>query len=225
MHTFPNNKVYIGITKFKPKYRWNNGEGYSRQPYVYKAILKYGWDNIKHDILETNLSELEAKNKEQYYIKLYKSNDKRFGYNLTAGGDGTWGIKYTDERRQKVIESNKNRGVKPETREKIRQFNLGRHASVETKLKLSEQRKGSNNSFYGKHHSDETKKKISDANSGFNNKRSIHIAKYDLDRNLIEIYSCLREAEENGYRRKSCKSKINDVDFLEFRGFLWKIIN
>ena len=225
LHIFPNGKVYVGITKFKPEYRWNNGNGYKRQLYVYKAILKYGWVNIKHEILEANLSESEAKNKEKFYIKAYKSNDKRYGYNLTSGGDGTCNIQITEERRIKIIESNKNRIITAETREKIRQFNLGRHASVETKLKMSEQRKGSNNSFYGKHHSNETKRKISTANGGFNNKRSIHIAKYDLNGNLIDVYGSLRKADENGYNRHTCRNKINNTDFLEFGGFLWKILD
>lgn len=27
-HTSPSGKVYIGITKKKPEYRWNHGRGY-----------------------------------------------------------------------------------------------------------------------------------------------------------------------------------------------------
>lgn len=40
-HTFPNGKIYIGITDQKPERRWRNGIGYRRQPYVYNAIKKY----------------------------------------------------------------------------------------------------------------------------------------------------------------------------------------
>ena len=48
-HTFPNNKVYIGITSQSVSRRWRNGEGYrNKQQLIYRAILKYGWDNIKH---------------------------------------------------------------------------------------------------------------------------------------------------------------------------------
>ena len=36
-----NGKVYIGITKQKPKYRWHNGEGYNHQVFK-RAIDKYG---------------------------------------------------------------------------------------------------------------------------------------------------------------------------------------
>lgn len=54
-HTFPNGKKYIGITGQSVSRRWRNGEGYEGQP-VYNAILKFRWENIKHEILFENLS-------------------------------------------------------------------------------------------------------------------------------------------------------------------------
>lgn len=225
MHIFPNKKVYIGITKFKPEYRWNNGQGYKRQKYIYNAILKYGWDNIKHIILEENLGELEAKEKEKYYIHLFNSNDKIFGYNLTSGGDGTSDVIFTKKRIQKIIASNKKRIITDETKEKIRKARIGTKVSQETRKKMSENRKGKNNPFYGKHLNDEAKKKMSIANSGFNNKKSIHIGKYDLEYNLIEIYGSLREANKSGYNRRKFLNELNDIEFIEYGGYLWKKIN
>ena len=57
-HIFPNGKSYIGITSKKPNQRWENGKGYSKtgQNAIYNAIKKYGWDNIKHEILFDNLT-------------------------------------------------------------------------------------------------------------------------------------------------------------------------
>ena len=47
-HTFPNNKVYIGITQQNPEKRWKKGLGYdSHQTLMKRAIKKYGWNNIK----------------------------------------------------------------------------------------------------------------------------------------------------------------------------------
>ena len=37
-----NHKRYVGITKRKPEYRWNNGEGYVGCTAFYRAIKKYG---------------------------------------------------------------------------------------------------------------------------------------------------------------------------------------
>lgn len=82
-----NNKVYIGITQQKVEKRWQKGYGYSEQPYFYNAIKKYGWNGFEHEILFENLTEEEAKSKEQELIKKYKSNDRNYGYNLSKGGE------------------------------------------------------------------------------------------------------------------------------------------
>lgn len=84
MHTCPNNKRYIGLTSLVPEDRWNNGHGYKGQ-YFYRAIEEFGWDNIQHDILATNLSEEEAYKMEEKYIKLYNTLFAKHGYNLKYG--------------------------------------------------------------------------------------------------------------------------------------------
>ena len=86
-HTSPSSKVYIGITKFDPKYRWlNNGRGYKTQTTFFNAIIKYGWINFKHEILYKNLSEEQALDKEEELIQQYKSYDRRYGYNISLRG-------------------------------------------------------------------------------------------------------------------------------------------
>ena len=86
MHTSPSGKRYIGITGKKPHLRWDNGNGYKPNQHFYNAILKYGWDNIKHEILFTDLSKEEAEQKEIELIALYKSNQHSCGYNRSSGG-------------------------------------------------------------------------------------------------------------------------------------------
>ena len=80
-HIFPNGKVYIGQTKFLDyERRWAGGYGYINQP-LFKEIKKYGWDNIKHEILFNNGIESNELRIESYYIKLYKSDNLEYGYN------------------------------------------------------------------------------------------------------------------------------------------------
>lgn len=81
-----NDKMYIGLTKQKPERRWNNGYGYVHTPFFYNAIIKYGWDNFEHIILEENLLKKEAAVLESELINLYQTNIKELGYNLTSGG-------------------------------------------------------------------------------------------------------------------------------------------
>ena len=104
-HVFPNGKRYIGITSKRPEARWESGTGYSKehQPVMYYAIQKYGWDNIEHNILFTNLTEEEAKEKEKELIKKYHTfihDETPMGYNMTLGGEGMLGCKQTEAVRQ-----------------------------------------------------------------------------------------------------------------------------
>lgn len=72
-HTFPDGKVYIGITKNDPKKRWANGLGYKGQS-VYNEIEKYGWKNIKHKVIVEGLNEFQAETIEKELIKAYGEN-------------------------------------------------------------------------------------------------------------------------------------------------------
>lgn len=102
-HTFPNNKVYIGITSKKnPKERWRNGKGYEHNDIMSKAIQKYGWENVKHEILYIDLDENIAKEKEIELIYQYKSNNVKYGYNISNGGEGANGYKHTLEQIEKA---------------------------------------------------------------------------------------------------------------------------
>ena len=79
--TFPNEKVYVGITSQDEKTRWNNGEGYIENQVMYNDILKYGWINIKKNILYRDLTFEEAREKEKELIINYKSHLRKYGYN------------------------------------------------------------------------------------------------------------------------------------------------
>ena len=96
IHIFPNNKVYIGITGNSVIQRWgSNGECYRGQPHLYNAIKKYGWNNIKHEIILNNLSKEWASALEQMYIAEYRSTEKEFGYNHAIGGSVNSGWHYS----------------------------------------------------------------------------------------------------------------------------------
>lgn len=87
-HTAPNGKVYIGIAKGNPQKRWGaNGNNYKTQ-FFCCCIMKYGWLNIKHEIVKNNLSQQEACEYEQFLIKQHKSNMAKYGYNRCEGGSG-----------------------------------------------------------------------------------------------------------------------------------------
>lgn len=86
-HTSPAGKIYIGITSKTPNKRWSNGYGYIKNTDFYSDIVKYGWDNFKHEILFTDLSQIEAWKKEKELIKHYNSYHGENGYNRCDGGN------------------------------------------------------------------------------------------------------------------------------------------
>lgn len=111
-HTSPSNKVYIGIT-FNIKRRWYDGNGYLHkrkdgkynQPLFARAILKYGWDNFKHEIIADNLSKEQACELEKKYIQEYDSTNPQRGYNISFGGDILmYGKKHSKETRKLLRE-------------------------------------------------------------------------------------------------------------------------
>ena len=116
-HLFPNGKRYIGITSKKPNARWENGSGYdnNKQYVMANAIKKYGWENIQHNILYTNLTEEEAKEKEIELIKKFNTyihSENSMGYNMTLGGEGRLGAIPSEETRKKMSKAKKGKNGK-----------------------------------------------------------------------------------------------------------------
>ena len=157
-HIFPNNKIYIGITSKRPEIRWNKGKGYKLCPLMNKAIQKYGWKNVKHEILFTGLSKKQAEEKEIQLIKEYKCNNGKYGYNIENGGNccGT----HSEETKRKI--GAKSKGNK---------YCLGRHISKEHIQKLHEGRmkkyeETGSYGYQGYKHTKEYKEKLSKALTG-----------------------------------------------------------
>lgn len=173
-HTTPSGKVYIGITYQKINKRWKNGLGYEGCTAFYRAIQKYGWQNIKHEILAAGLNKEEACEMEKALIAEYKSYDPEYGYNLTMGGEH---YEVTDEWRRKLSESNKKYYKDhPEARERISRDGAKRVPSEETKARISksvkqyfvdhpEQRYERGKSFRGKKRGEEFSRKLGERKS------------------------------------------------------------
>lgn len=151
IHTFPNEKKYVGVTSWKPELRWGaNGCNY-KNPYMINAIKKYGWNNIKHEIVAKNLTVDQASEMEIELIKKYNSTNRKCGYNISPGGVDC-----------KICSA--------ETKEKLRKSNLGKTMSEESKRKISEGNRG-------RHYSEEIRKHMSNAQkkSFHNGNNAMHL--------------------------------------------------
>lgn len=135
---FPNGKSYIGITHYTAKHRFcghlNGARGSGSNP-VHHAIRKYNEVvEVKTLVVADDwdyLCDLEQKAIKAFNTKL------PHGYNMTEGGEGTFGLFHSEDTRAKISASKT-----PEVRKKMSEVNKGRIRSEETRAKLSLAHKG-----------------------------------------------------------------------------------
>jgi len=151
----PSNKVYVGKTinvanRFKQhKYASTRTEGYA----IFHALKKYGWDNFTKTILETfedDVTNKQMSDRETYWIKEKKAFGPN-GYNLTEGGEGSFGRVVSAETRAKMgkasIGNTWTKGIRhsAEARANMKKAqrqridNMSKEERVELSKKLSEQ--------------------------------------------------------------------------------------
>lgn len=104
-----NDKCYIGqsidiIKRWKTEYKW-----YHINKHLLAAFNKYGLENFNFEIIEECEPSL-LNEREQFWISIYNSFDRNFGYNKTLGGAGTPGRTFV---------------MSEETKNKIRLANTG----------------------------------------------------------------------------------------------------
>lgn len=150
-----NEPFYIGI---------GNDENYKRSKI--KSNRSIYWKNVTNktvyevEILLDNLTWEQACQKEIEFILLYGRKDLSTGtlVNMTNGGEGTPGIKRSEEYKLKLSERQKDgkaywfgKNHSEETLQKMSEIKKGKLPSQETKEKLRVASTGSKNAWFGKH--------------------------------------------------------------------------
>jgi group I intron endonuclease len=142
-----NNKLYVGVTK-NIQQRWYTHLSNARYPgsakhqYIHSAINKYGSDNFTILEIDSFENQNDALQAEQFWIQFFRSWDKNYGYNLTLGGEGSWGRKLSKEHKEKIsislLGNKRSTGVKHtlETKQKMSTSHTG---TKNHKAKLTEQ--------------------------------------------------------------------------------------
>ena len=198
-----NNKVYIGLTKYKnPKLRfykhladYNMPSASRTKRPLYDAMHKYGPKNFSFYVIEEVPNELLGE-REQYWIKYYNSYigaANSNGYNATLGGDGG-------------------------------------HATLsdtDIKLVISEYLAGKSITSISKqlHHTGKTILQcLKDNNIVIRHKRNRKVIQLDKDLTIVHIFNNMSEA--NSYFGKDKHhSKINEVcngNRKTAYGYYWK---
>jgi len=146
-----NDKKYIGKTNNLKKRLNAHKNASGANPHFHRAIKKYGINEFDFNIIGEYSTEKEALEMEIYYIDLYKANNRKYGYNLTKGGEGTSGFKYSKEAKQKMSES----------RTGDKNHFYGKSHTEETKIAISQANKGKSHGHKGVKRSKEYKKHLS----------------------------------------------------------------
>jgi group I intron endonuclease len=204
-----NGKIYIGKTnniKRRLKHHYNVSSG-GKLKYkhhfqaIHAALKKYG-NIIEFSIIQTTSSEKEANICETYWINYFSSNNPKFGYNLTAGGDGTSRRFVSQETRNKMSKSATGKKHSDTAKMKLSLFHSGKILTEEHKKKISIGNKGKTlskkhiqsiiNANTGKIISESTKLKISESLialnlNGENNPNSL-LSNNDVKK-IRELYS------------------------------------
>ena len=212
MHITTNNKKYIGITGRNPLIRWANGNGYIESPYFYNAIKKYGWDKIRHKILIHGLTKEQAIRWEIKLISYYNTTNRKYGYNLTTGGDSP---NFTISSRLKMSKNSNKFGVNnpfygqkhtEDTKQKIKS-KLKKENSYKPKTKkpkLSLAKMGNKNPMYGK--------------LGIDNFKSIDIYCIELNKIFHGIHEASRQLQISASKICAvCKGRRLSTHGLHFR--------
>ena len=199
-HSSPSNKVYIGITRMIPEKRWRNGEGYKHNNHFYSAILKYGWDSFKHEILFTGLTKSEAEEKEIELIALYKSTNREYGYNIESGGNAV--DKIALESKQKMSLSHKGVPLSEKHIQGLRRGRKNRKIQPNTGKKLS----------------DEWKKAVGES-------LSKPVIQYDLNGNYITSYNGQKQASKVTGVCGTNISRCCRGERKQAGGYLWGFTN
>ena len=102
----PSGRVYIGKSvRFNRRLGQHRRRAKKKKTYLYNAVRKHGWKKFLKIVLEIfpfDVTVEHMSSRERYYIKKYKSFDRKYGYNLTEGGEGSPGYRHTEEAKKNM---------------------------------------------------------------------------------------------------------------------------
>lgn len=212
---------YVGIGTMTRAYS-NHG----RNKFWHRTVKKYGYDV---EIVMQNISWQQACQIEILLIAQYGRRDLDEGtlVNLTDGGDGTFGYKYTDEQRKAIT-----------------LYRTGTHRTEETKMKMSKAAMG-NTVNKGVKKSDEHRRKISEAHKKLNENpdfrkvksdalkgykqseehasvRRKPVVQYTKDGVKLKVWKSLQEASDQLGIQRCCIGDTANGRQKSAGGYIWK---
>jgi group I intron endonuclease len=189
------NKRYVGITSTSLEKRWKRHCADSKHStlLLHRSIKKHGTQAFTVTLLEEYARKQEALEGERRLIQTYDTFGMN-GYNMTLGGDGLTGYRFTIEQRKqfsiKVMGSRNPFYGKKHSLVTLKQMSESHKKTIhsqENLEKLSEIGRQNGLRNKGKKHTIEAKKRMS-------NSRKKKIIQLDLEFNVIAIHESTLDA-------------------------------
>lgn len=214
-----NGKLYFGITKCGIRIRWNqhkhNGLRRTKNTFLAKAIGKYGADNFKIELVKDCTSESEMYELEKMLIHLYRTNNRIYGYNNSAGGEiSSKGMKHSQASKELISQQQKLRVRQPHSKEAIQKMKIaakGRDMSKAQKISAVKRK--------GVPLSDERKMQLSNSSSPVN---KVAIFMLNKDKHILHSFNSVSEAARKMGIKQSGISNVLTNKAKTSGGYLWQ---
>lgn len=212
-----NNRWYLHKSRLKNKKHDNQ--------YLQNAWDKYGESNFLFEVIEFCEREVLIE-REQKYIDLYKSWDRKSGYNIAKIAGNTTGCFHTEETKKLIKENNKS--STKEVKEKLKQYwSISKNRKYQSKkrkdfLSKKENRQHLSKTMTEYYRKNPQKKLFGKDNPAYGKKyRNKPVERIDPSTGEIKEYESIRDTAKDGYESttvgKVCRGKLKT-----HKGYFWK---
>lgn len=210
-----------------------------RNKYFNNVVNKVGMDNISIELIEENLDEKTAFQKEKYYINYYKESGHKLT-NMTSGGEGSsdWYKFLSEEEKERHKEISKSFLGKHHTEETKKKMSksmtgLKHNFTEESRQRLIDSVKSRPAPFKNKHLSEDAKEKIRQARLGTQGKNAKTVFVLNKDyliidevRSRTETFEKYIDIKQHNIRKcleyNSTISNMYECKFYEDICFIYK---
>lgn len=102
----PTGRVYVGKSvRFGRRLGQHRRRSRKKKSYLYNAVRKHGWAKFTKMVLEIfpfDVTDKQMSKRERHFIKKHRAFERKYGYNLTEGGDGAPGYKHTEKAKKNL---------------------------------------------------------------------------------------------------------------------------
>lgn len=227
MYTSPSGKKYVGQTIREEKRKKQHERACLRNECscFHNAIIKYGYENMKYEILHQNIKSIEELNILEKEEILKQNSISPYGYNQNSGGNNAIPCSAVREKMSKIMKGKKFPKMTDETKRKMSISRTGIKYPKEFGEKISKRQLGrklpkewienSRKARMGMKHTEEHKRKIKESNK---TKKTIKCVETNI------VYESAVEAEKlTGTNQKGIRECCKGNNKTS-NGFHWEYV-